>query len=133
MYLVHKAKKSTYLGFSRTSNLRKLRIVLFVNEWILSYFFVILSGDCVYSCSLLRRFAEICVFTNKFPYIRRNIFIAVYKRTKQSPHSERSIRRTVDLAYFSAESFVEYRLKLISVRICMEITGLRNFLDQMRT
>ena len=75
---------------SRTSNLRKLRTVLFVNEWILSYFCVILSGDCVYSCSLLRRFAEICVFTNKFPYIRRNIFVAVYKRTEQSPHSERS-------------------------------------------
>ena len=74
----------------RTSNLRKLRTVLFVNEWILSYFCVILSWDCVYSCSLLRRFAEICVFTKKFPYIRRNIFVAVYKRTEQSPHSERS-------------------------------------------
>ena len=75
---------------TRTSNLRKLRTVLFINEWILSYFCVILSGDCVYSCSLLRRFAEICVFTNKFPYIRRNVFVAVYKRTEQSPHSERS-------------------------------------------
>ena len=73
----------------RTSNLRKLQTVLFVNGWILSYFCVILSGDCVYSCSLLRRFVEICVFTNKFPYIRRNIFVAVYKQTEQSPHSER--------------------------------------------
>ena len=74
---------------SRTSNLRKLRTVLFVNEWILSYFCVILSGDCVYSCSLLRRFTEICVFTNKIPYILRNTFVAVYKQTEQSPHSER--------------------------------------------
>ena len=72
---------------TRTSNLRKLRTVLFVNEWILSYFCVILSGDGVYSCGLLQRFVEICVFTNKFPYIR-NIFVAVYKQTEQSPHSE---------------------------------------------
>ena len=79
-----------FTSATRTSNLRKLRTVLFVNEWILLYICVILSGDCVYSCSLLRRFAEICVFTNKFPYIRRNIFVAVYKRTEQSPHSERS-------------------------------------------
>ena len=61
-----------YLKFTKTTN-SSLR------KWV----------DCVYSCSLLRRFAEICVFTNKFPYICRNTFVAVYKQTEQSPHSER--------------------------------------------
>ena len=72
-----------YLKFTKTtdSSLRK---------WVDSFVFLRnFVRRLPNSCSFLRRFVEICVFTNKFPYIRRNIFVAVYKQTEQSPHSER--------------------------------------------
>ena len=99
---------------SHPSNLQKLPTVFFINVWIISYFYIILNGDCLYYCSLLWRFGEIWIFTNKFPYIPRNIFVAIL------------LCKTVDLTFFSMEQFIENRL-LILVCICMEITGLRIF------
>ena len=43
---------------------------------------------------------------NEFPYIRRNIFVAVYKQMEQSPHSEGLLCKTADLTFFSTEQFV---------------------------